>query len=313
MQENLSSCFLVEIHVILFGVDEKIFDINLLNDYRIERMSLVPNISHLDEIFNVNAIELRRSYNSAVIDSSLNIACAIKKYQIVFPPKQANDSIEALHQLISNELTILDNQIRTIRLIAEQSIRFKEFVYNIYSMTSNNTKTLFLQGKAPLQEAYSRPIASSLTKEEAEFINKTLGTIKIPFEDQHLNQCYLLYDLSYHQLTYANALLLLITCLEMLFLIKGDFKKIDMSKRCAVFISQDQQERLIIFSKLKNLYSKRSNFVHEGNVNIQEKDIIYLRECVRKSILKYLEYRKNKKDIIAELKNEIILCRYFPV
>lgn len=313
LQANQKHYFTVEIHAILFEVDEKIFDINFLNGYRIERASLIPYISKLDEIFNSNAFELRRNYNSAVIDDFLNVACAIKKFQIEVPPQHANDPVEALHQIISNELTIFDNQIRGIRLLAGHAIRFKEFVYNIYSITPNKTKTLFLQGKAPIQEAYSSSINSSLTNEDADFINKTIATIKLPFKDQHLNDCHLLYDLSFHQLTYSNALLLLITCLEMLFLKKGDSKKVDLSKRCAIFISNDQQERLIIFSKLKEMYNKRSVFVHEGKLNVDEKDIIYLRNCVRKSIIKYLRCAKNKQTILRELMNEIKSCNYFPV
>ncbi|WP_114495219.1 hypothetical protein [Fontibacillus phaseoli] len=209
----------------MFGVDDKIFDIILINDYQIERMSLVPNISHLDKIFNVNAIKLRRNYNSAAIDDFLIVACVTKKLQIDLSPQHPNDTIEALHQLISNELIILDSQIRGIRLLTEHAIRLKEFVYNIYSKTSDNTITLYLQEKTPIQEAYSRSINSSLTNEDKEYINETLATVKLPFIDQHLDHCHLLYDLSFHELTYSNALLLLITCLEMLFLKKVVQKK----------------------------------------------------------------------------------------
>jgi hypothetical protein len=51
------------------------------------------------------------------------------------------------------------------------------------------------------------------------------------------------------------------------------------------------------------MYKKRSDFVHEGILdNIDNEDILFMRQCVRESLLKMLSDNKKKKVRVLDLK-----------
>ena len=105
---------------------------------------------------------------------------------------------------------------------------------------------------------------------------------------------------------------MLITALEIIYLKHEDGKKEKLSKRCAVYLNTNgescynKQAVLECYRKLKEIYRKRSDFVHEGNVEgISSDDIIYLRKCVRESIFKLLSDDRKKQERINDLKSII--------
>jgi len=66
------------------------------------------------------------------------------------------------------------------------------------------------------------------------------------------------------------------------------------------------------YKELLTQYKQRSDFVHDGTRSgINDEDILFLRDCVRKSILKYLEMDLNKADVISTLRKEISESNYW--
>jgi len=306
--ENAPLGFNVVILAVLFGVDEKIFGIRFRGGYTIERLSLVPSISHLDEVFSVEAIELRRLFETAVIDDRLNVACACKKMYFEFHKKSDEDLSEKVNKIINEELICLDNQIRAVRLLTESPIRFKDFVFE-----ANAKNNFTYKSKVPIREGnISLSELSSWDNIRIDYINSNLDRIVFPFKNQLLNQCHILYDLSYHQLTPASSLLLLVICLEILFLDNESSGKEPLAKRCSIFISSNQQEAIEIHKNIITLYRKRSKFVHEGIIDkITKQDILLLREYVRRSLLKWLEDGYTKSELIKSLKERVSSSQYF--
>ena len=110
------------------------------------------------------------------------------------------------------------------------------------------------------------------------------------------------YDLSYHTEKYVS-ITLLTTALEVLFLKKDEEgKKQRLAKRCACYLYDDDQTIRSTYHKLKEEYKKRSEFVHDGKANgILDEDILFLRNCVRKSLIKAMSSTESKKQRIDDL------------
>jgi len=168
----------------------------------------------------------------------------------------------------------------------------------------------------PISEAMHSTKISKLKIDEirVDEINRKLKSIKFPISNELLNSCHCYYDLSYHHEN-CIAITLLTTCLEMLFLDnKENAKKERVAKRCSVLLYDNKEDRLDCYAKLLKTYKKRSDFVHEGTrKSIIDDDILFLRECVRKSLLLFLETKKDKKEILKELRSKIELLNYWQI
>ena len=67
-------------------------------------------------------------------------------------------------------------------------------------------------------------------------------------------------------------------------------KKEILSKRSAVYLYDDEEQVLSHYEKIKRIYKKRSDFVHDGKYqHIDTDDIVFLRQCLRTTILKLLD------------------------
>lgn len=294
----------VTICAVIFGADETILNLSFGEGFEIRRMSLAPSKDNLTSIFDASYIGLRREYEEAVINNKLDVICVYKSYETKLLYKEAQEYFED----ISNEALIyLDNRIRAVRLFYEGAIRFKKLSLKMESETKylDELKTSFSYNSIiPIGEAMVTKEISRLhlCNRNIEGLMIDIPFIEFPLSDSFLNDCHRYYDLSYHH-DNAISITLLATCLEILFLKKGDSKKKILAKRCSVFLHDSEEERLKCYDKLIKSYEKRSEFVHEGNSsNIFNEDILFLRDCVRKSLIKYINHELNKDAVVKELK-----------
>ena len=97
--------------------------------------------------------------------------------------------------------------------------------------------------------------------------------------------------------------------MEIMFLEKNTKgKKEILTKRCSIYLFCYEEKSVIKdnYEKIKAVYKKRSEFVHDGKVSdITDDDILYLRECVRNSLLKALSLTENKKQRIERIKTYV--------
>lgn len=302
----------VVICAVLFGCDDSFVGLDMGEGLIIERKSLVP-IDCLDKIFEVDAMGLRREYETARIDSeSLDVACIYKAYEYVADNKSAHDYYER----ISSELfTYLDNQVRAIRLLTEGPVRYKKLAVKLCSetyMVSATSTSCSYSGIMPVGEAYGVQTFIKAHCDSIETLRAEMDRISFPIEVGYLQQCHILYDRSY-LVTLPEAEILLITALEVLFLQSEDCKKEKLSKRCAVFLWKSGEERLTYYQKIRDEYKNRSDYVHEGNTRkISAEGVIFLRECVRNSLLRLLYAPQDKSVLIKNLKGEIQKINYCP-
>lgn len=307
--------FTIEICAVIFGADLSLLKISLGREFDFKVMSLVPLINHIDIIFNTDAMGLRNEYESAVVDENLNVICAYKTYTTKIVKTKAKDYFDQIHK---DALIYLDNRIRAIRLFVEGPVRFKKLSIKMQSETKqiNKCDTGFIFSNIiPVGEAMGTIEISRFhcNDESINKLNHEISLINFPLNDLNLNNCHRYYDLSYHQELFIS-ITLLVTCLEMLFLKNENAKKEKLAKRCSVFLYGDKINRLYCYNRLMMIYSKRSEIVHEGKHQcITNEDILFLRECVRKSLILYLKNKYDKKIVINSLKTIITDLDYWNV
>lgn len=299
--------FTYSICAVIFGTDDSVQNIKLLDGFSFKKLSLIPHVDHLDSVFDTNAIGLRRDYEPARLNKqTLDVICIVKQKKYT---RSVNGCVEKFYDDSDKDLISIDNQIRVIRLIKECPIRFKRIAFHLnsekYIIADDVQSAVDINDIFPVSEAIKTvPISKfSCTKEEAEIINQKLKEISFPLKEELQNICHRYYDLSYHTEKFIS-ITLLITSLEILFLKKGEKAKSSiLSKRCSVFISDDYSMITANYIRLKTMYDKRSLFIHEGkSYCIIDEDIIFLRECVRKSLLKAMSLAEDKRQRIKKIK-----------
>ena len=248
----------------IFGTDETLLSIKLNNRFSFKRMSLIPIKDNLDAIFQVDAMGLRREYETARIDDSLDIICAyysetVYSETVILEDKDAKDYFNLV---CDKALVDLDNSIRTIRLLVECSLHFKKMSVQMASKTfkfGTTNMTYSFKAIIPISEALDTKIMQCFhcARKDINQLNKYLSSMQFPLSNQIVNSCHAYFDLSYHQLNHVS-ITLLITCLEMLYLHSEQGKKEKLAKRCAYFLYNHKSKRLKCFKRLQDLYKKRS-------------------------------------------------------
>lgn len=299
--------YTVTICAVIFNVDETLLNINLDDGFRFRLMSLNPSKDHMDEIFDTDAMGLRRNYETAKIDKNLNVICVFKSDTIYVNKTEVE---EYYSKMCSEVIEYLDNKIRAIRLFIECPICFKRLSIKMESEKKHLDETEERENFIaiiPINEAMVTNEISifHVDDEKIDELDKNISSINFPLTNNLVNNCHMYYDLSYHQENFIS-ITLLITCLEILFLNRENAIKQKLAKRCSVFLYESRDKRLNCYNKLLNAYKNRSEFVHNGNcAKIINEDILFLRDCVRKSIIKYLHTKYSKKEIIIKLKRNI--------
>ncbi|HBJ1651474.1 HEPN domain-containing protein [Clostridium botulinum] len=299
--------YTVTICAVLFGADETLLNVNLGNGFKFRRISLIPSKDNLDAIFEIDDVGLRREYETARIDAALEVICVFKSYTIYLDRTEVE---KYYSKMCEDVLKYLDDIIRAIRLFVEGPVRFKKLSIKMKSEIEcvdeieviNSFSSIIPVGEAMQTNTISK---FHCDYKEINELNNNISLKKFPLVDEVLNDCHGYYDLSYHQDNFIS-ITLLITCLEILFLNSEKAKKEKLAKRCSVYLYDSKDERINCYYKLLKVYKKRSDFVHDGDcLQVENEDILFLRECVRKSLVKYLNNQHSKKDTIQELKKII--------
>lgn len=308
--------YTIAICAVIFGADESLLQIDPGNGYTFERKSLIPSIDHLDEVFGVNAWQLRRDYETARINNTdLYVICVCKHDQIAI---DGTHSEGFFRKLSDDALVYLDNKIRALRLFMEAPLRFKWLGISMRSeckKIGETDTTWDFSACIPIGEAmHTRELSKfSIRTEQVKTLNESIKAIAFPFVYTFLNTCHIYYDLSYH-VGKEVAVTLLVTCLEVLFLEDKNGKQENLSKRCAVYLYGLQSEQLKCYDNLKKAYDKRCAFVHDGDASaIAHEDILFLRKCVREAIIKYWQNGDDKQTVIGEVSSEVQRLGLWPV
>lgn len=194
---------------VVFGADETLLNIELVNGFKFVKRSLMPLVDHLDTVFETDAMGLRRDYETAIVDKEhLGVICVEKKLLFEIDSQAANT---IFHQNSVNDFASIDDQIRTIRFLNEGALRLKKIAFKMSSEKKTDhgvNMSSHYNAIIPISESYSsKPIALLHLDDDA--ILKTNFQIKnnlIPLSDTSLNICHAYYDLSYFNETYVYGL-----------------------------------------------------------------------------------------------------------
>lgn len=273
---------------ILYNTSFDLLDLNLQNNYKFVKHFLGEQ--ELLSFFDETPMGLRRKYQEACLNPELDIITAESNYYV------SDD--EYLQPSLEYELlTHLDRQIRLIRLVCNCTLHFSEFRYEF--VTSKNQ---VIVGTIPHidQRIEKNNIPFSIGKDQIKSIEKCFSS-PYPFKNEWVYRVFDFYDSAF-LLNDEKSLVILITAFEMVFLKKEKGSKTKMiSKRSAVYFGRSNDEISYIYDQMKQAYSDRSNYIHEGKeINNLAKKVEYLRHLLSQFILATQNTNICKDDFINE-------------
>lgn len=288
----------------MYNASFDLLNINLQNKFNFKKRFLGEHA--LLTFFDETPMALRRKYQEACLDKDLNIITAESHFNI---PEQELPNSNSEHQFELKLLTQLDRQIRLIRLVCDCTLHFSEFRYTLTS--SKDVRTV---GTIPHIDRVIKKtnLPFSINNQQYELIQNCFTTL-YPFTNDWVYKVYDFFDSSF-LLDDEKALIMLITAFEMVFLKRDRYNKKEiLAKRSAVYFGNSDAEILEIYKEMKLCYSARSNYVHEGK-STQDPDskIHFLRNLLRKFILKNKNTDVEKSDLIQQLKTKVETCPLFP-
>ncbi len=297
---------------VIFGTDTTILNVPLKDGFTFVRRSLIPKMDHLDSVFDTTDIGLRRAYETARIDSdTLDVICVEKHVQILLEKTALQEWYDAREE---QDLVLLDNQIRAIRLFCECSLHYKSVSFKMVQ-EKGGSKTTIITSVIPISEsAGTREISKfHCESNDVPLLHEKITHIVFPIGNDILNIAHQYYDLSYHQENFISITLLIIA-LEMIFLAEDTGKKDRLSKRCAVFMYDTKEDRVSCYTRLLAAYKQRSRFVHDGVfIGIEDETILFLRNCVRVALISIDPTSFEKKKLIDSLKRKVEETDYWKV
>ena len=190
----------------------------------------------------------------------------------------------------------LDPTIRLMRLFKEGNICMPLIYY--YFIDNSIPRAFKISGT----HLYISPEPKyTLEESEVSELDKFIRNTKLPFTESFLQLAFETFELSYQTHNINLSFLSLMISLEILFHPKSDRRKISdrISRNAAVLLGKDKKDSNEIYSKVKELYDKRSAIVHTGESNIiNTEDLLKLRHYVRESIKEINKIGKSKDEVL---------------
>lgn len=307
------------IKAILFGVDETIIDnLELGNSYVVEKDSIKN--CNLCEEFDYTTFGLRHIYESAKLNNNLEVAVLNKREEVNYDDAilrvgkgwfVGNKEIEdIILDYETEQMDYVDKKMRIIRLYSENGFNIKELLINT-EVIEEKTKKVILNynSKIPFPDRIIGDISklSLYNKNEVEAINNFISKIDLNFNDSKfsskiLSSATFLYDQSYTSSVATLRFMVCVIGLESLLVDGNSELSYRLSRNCAMLLSSNAEEYFELFSKVKKIYKKRSDYVHNGIIkSLDEKEIVETREILRKVIFKIIEKDISQEQLIKEL------------
>lgn len=308
------------VKAILSGVDETVIgNLNFGNSYIIVKDSLTNHF--LWEEFDYTAFGIRRIYELSKLNDNLEIALLTKNIDVTYDVSEVINNgkkllnIDEAYNCISDfenkELEYIDVTMRYIRLFSENCFNIKELLIRSKIETLDDNIELIenINSKIPLPDKITGNIAKLHieNKIEAEnlnnFIRKTEAEISsLNFSPDLLKQACFLYDQSYTSPVDTMKFMACVIGMESILVDGKSELSYRFSRNGAMLLSNDAEEYWKFSKMLKEIYNKRSTYVHTGNLKkLNSDDIIQARQILRKIILKVLSKNISKDELLKEL------------
>ena len=308
-----------KIKAILFGVDETIINnLELGNSYFVERDSMTNN--KLWEAFDYTAFGLRRMYEEAKLNSNLEVALLKKADEVSYDNAiliagkgwfvDEKDIIDIIYDYEIEQMNYVDEKMRIIRLFSENGFNIKELLINAEVINQENDEiVLNHNSKIPLPDriiGVTEKLSLS-NSDKVIKINSFISKMDLRFKDSKfspkiLSSAAFLYDQSYTSPVVTLRFMVGVIGLESLLVDGNSELSYRLSRNCAMLLSSNLDEYLELLTKMKKIYKKRSDYVHNGIVkSLEEKEVIEVRSILRNVIFKIIEKNISQDLLIKEL------------
>lgn len=308
-----------KIKAILFGVDETIINnLELGNSYFVERDSMTNN--KLWEAFDYTAFGLRRMYEEAKLNSNLEVALLKKADEVSYDNAiliagkgwfvDEKDIIDIIYDYEIEQMNYVDEKMRIIRLFSENGFNIKELLINAEVINQENDEiVLNHNSKIPLPDriiGVTEKLSLS-NSDKVIKINSFISKMDLRFKDSKfspkiLSSAAFLYDQSYTSPVVTLRFMVGVIGLESLLVDGNSELSYRLSRNCAMLLSSNLDEYLELLTKMKKIYKKRSDYVHNGIVkSLEEKEVIEVRSILRNVIFRIIEKNISQDLLIKEL------------
>lgn len=289
-----------EIHFmgLLANTDTSILNVNLDHGFKIYAISDREGVNLISIFESLPLMEIHKKLfmdfhclseeklyyigNSFESDIEMND----KGVLTVFPSKVAEFDNNLVHGY-------LNHVIRLMRLFKEGNICMP---LKYYYFIDNNIPKSFMRMRTHL---YVSPELYTLESSEIPDLKRFIQNTKLPFKESSLQLAFENFELSYKIHNINLSFLSLMISLETLFNPGRQELRYRVSRNTAVLLGKENEDSKMIFSKIKDLYDKRSKVVHTGISNIINKeDLLKLRHYVRESIKEINKIGKSKNELL---------------
>ena len=205
----------------------------------------------------------------------------------------ANDAVQKFNR--KNIEDYLKPIISLMRLYKEGNVCMPLWYYFFYD---NETPIHFVSQWTSAH--VSRISTFKLKDSDIKNLKSFIQTTKLPFNVKPLQLAFESFELSHHMPTLSIPFLLLMMSMESLFNPAGQGElRFRISRNTAVLIGKNKRDSESIWKNMKKLYDIRCELVHKGESNIvTEKDLLLLRNYVRRSVKEFYNIGKGKDDIL---------------
>ena len=307
------------IKAILFGVDETVVNsLDLGNSYKIKKDCMINH--NLWEEFDYTAFGLRRIYETAKLNDNLDVAILTKTEEIRYDNAilkigegwfaEGKNVEDIIFKHENEEIDYVDKKMRIVRLYSENGFNIKELLINTEVINESTNEVLYNHNsKIPFPDRIIGDI-DKLTlsnKDEIDSINSFILKIDLDFRDSKfsskiLSSATFLYDQSYTSPVETLRFMVCVIGLESLLVDGNSELSYRLSRNCAMLLSSNSGEYLELLSKMKKIYKKRSDYVHNGIMkSLEEQEVVETRKILRNVIFKIIERNISQESLIKEL------------
>lgn len=287
----------------LGNVDESILNLKLPQGFEFAWMPSEEGysfIANLEKFPRENIFQWRHVYTVL----SYNGLFFIKKSFNFDLPKNEKGEVLYSHELYDFVFKLVKENVETplqlLRLYKEGNIHLA--CWYVYPQSDSSPRVILAGG------GVSSPQDQNLLhfeNSEIEDVQRFLETTKVPFNYDYLTLAHSNYELSYKVHDDSLSFLALMIALEVLFKPREEKTKA-ISGNASILLSTSAEDKEKIEREIRNLYSKRSELVHEGKIILcyvgEDDDVKILRRYVRDSLKAIIPMNLSKDELINSLK-----------
>jgi len=289
---------------LLTNTDSSILGVKLEHGFKIEkigRKELIDLIIKLEKIPGIlaNIKVVHNAYLNQDEDKAYIITNLIDGLEVTETGTLDSKSFHALSEYeIKYYNDYLYKKLSLMRLFKEGHLFMPERHYFFDDDESSIFSSITGMG-----EDLIRRTTYSLKKSEYQDLHTFFKNFKLPFKESSLKIAHQNFDMSYSFYQKHLSFLILMISMESLFNPGGEGElTYRISRNTAVLIGKDKDDSRNIWIKMKKLYGKRCEIVHQGKSNaVTEDDIKDLRDYVIRSIKEFYKIGKSKKEILELL------------